>query len=187
MLFERLKKMEEEIQELLERIEAAWRRNLESSEGGDRGRIRGLRRSTAVIVGIIAILVASSGLTLGLLTNSVNVPTSAVLAGVDLGIYTTEQCTANLTQISWGTVYPGSNYTRTGYIRNNGNVNMTLAMSTSKWSPDAASSVIGISWNYDGKAVKPGQVLAVTWTISIPSDISGIQDFSFDIVVTGSG
>jgi hypothetical protein len=145
-----------------------------------------LGRSAGIIAAIIAVLAGSSGLTFGLLTGSVNIAASGVFTSVNIGVYTTQQCTANLTSIDWGTVSPGSSYTRTGYVRNNGSVGMTLSMTTTGWNP-AGASAIGVSWNYDGRTLSPGQVLAVTWTLIIPSTISGVQSFSFNIVVTGSG
>jgi hypothetical protein len=160
---------------------------------GDQRRVMGLGRSTAVIAGIIVALVASAGLTFGLLTSSVNIPNTGVVytptppsTTVNIGVYTTSDCTANLTTINWGTVNPGSSYTHTGYVRNNGNVEITLSMETTNWNPTGASAMT-VSWNYDGRAIAPGQVLGVTWTLGIPSSISGIQNFSFDIVITGSG
>lgn len=149
-------------------------------------RFRGLGRSTLIIAGIVATLLATSGITFGLLTTSTPVSNTGIIASVNVGIYTTAQCTANLTQISWGTCSPGSNYTRTGYIRNNGNQNMTMTMSTANWNPIAAATSLGISWNYDGRVVRPGQVLAVIWKMVVPSSITGIQNFSFDLVVSGS-
>jgi len=155
-------------------------------EEGNQRRILGLGRSTIVIAGIIATLVASAGLTFGLLTSTVNITNTGVVATVNIGVYTTQQATTNLTQINWGSMSPGSSYTYTGYVRNNGNVGVTLSMTTTSWSP-AGASVIGVSWNYNGTVVTPSQVRAVTWTLTIPSSISGVQNFSFDIVVTGSG
>lgn len=155
-------------------------------EEGDQGRVSGLGKSTVVIAGIIAILVASAGLTFGLLTSPVNISNSGVVTNLRIGIYTTQQCTANLTQINWGTITPGSSYTYTGYVRNNGNAQVTLSMTTTSWNPTAASAIT-VSWNYGGAAITPSQVVAVTWTITVPSSISGVQNFSFNIVVTGSG
>jgi hypothetical protein len=153
----------------------------------DRKRLWVLGRPMIILAGILATLVATSGLTFGLLNGSANVRSTGVIATTNVGIYTTQTCTANLTSITWGTVYPGSNYTRTGYICNNGNLNMTLSLSTANWSPAAAGSVVRLVWNYDGRAIRPGQVLAVSWTLRIPPTISGVQDFSFDIVVSGGG
>ncbi|MCJ7635458.1 hypothetical protein MUP77_24100 [Candidatus Bathyarchaeota archaeon] len=82
---------------------------------------------------------------------------------------------------------PGVNYTKTGYIRNNGSMNMTLSMATSNWSPEAAATSLGLSWNYGRAIIRPGQVLAVIWKLSIPSNVAGIQSFSFNIIVNGNG
>jgi hypothetical protein len=153
----------------------------------DKKRMWVLGKPMIILAGILVALVATSGLTYGLLNGSVNVRSTGVVATTNVGIYTTQQCTANLTSITWGTVYPGSNYTRTCYIRNNGNLNMTLSLSTANWSPATAGSIVRLVWNYDGRAIRPGQVLAVSWTLRVPPTISGVQDFSFDIIVSGGG
>ncbi len=150
-------------------------------------RLVALGKSAIVVASVVIALFATSPVTLGLLTGTSNpISSTGIIASVGVGIYTTQQCTANLTQISWGTLSPGSNYTKTGYIRNNGSTNMTLALSTANWNPTGAN-VIGLTWNYGGIRLIPGQVLAVTWKLIVPSTITGVQNFSFNIVVSGSG
>jgi len=144
-----------------------------------------LFRSAVIIAGIVA-FVAGSGLTYSLIISSRSIASTGIVASVGIGVYTTQQCTADLTSIDWGSMSPGWSYTRTGYVRNNGNQPVTLSMATTDWNP-ASASVMGVSWDYNGAAVAPGQVIAVTWTLTVPSTISGIQNFSFNIVVTGSG
>ena len=143
-------------------------------------------RSATIIGAILATLVATTGITYGLLTSMVNVPTSGLFTSTNVGVYTTQQCTANLTSISWGSVRSGSNYTRVGYLRNNGNSNMTLSLSTSNWNPSTLSSILQVTWNYGGVILRPGQILAVTWTLSIPSGVSGYQSFGVNLIVTGT-
>jgi hypothetical protein len=139
-----------------------------------------------VIAGILVTLAATAGLTVGLLGSQVNVPNSGVFTSANLGVYTTAQCSQNLTSIAWGNVRAGQSYTKTGYIKNKGNLNMTLGLSTSNWNPSALSSVLGVSWNYAGQKLAPGQVLAVTWTLTIPSGVTGYSGFSFDMMITGT-
>jgi hypothetical protein len=122
----------------------------------------------------------------GLLNSQVNLNNSGVFTTANIGIYTTSGCTQNLTSIAWGNVRAGQSYTKTGYIKNTGNLNMTLALSTSNWNPSALSSVMGMSWNYAGQKLAPGQVLAVTWTLTIPSGVTGYSGFGFDMMVTGT-
>ncbi len=140
------------------------------------------------VLGIVLIVIAAiSGIAFGLLTSMVNIPNTGVFAGTNVGVYTTSACTANLTSISWGTVRSGQAYTRTGYIRNNGNLNMTLALSTMNWNPAALSSVLSVIWNYPtAMKLAPGQIVAVIWTLTIPSGVTGYSTFSFDMLVAGT-
>jgi hypothetical protein len=152
----------------------------------NQGRAKWIGSSVIVFAGVFAALLATSPMTLGLLTGSNNVSNTGIVTGINVGVYTRQTCSTNLTMISWGRVTPGSYYTRTGYIRNNGNLNMTLGLSTSDWNPTNAD-VIDLDWNYNGKPLVPGQVLAVTWKLTIPSTITGVQNFSFNIIVFGEG
>jgi hypothetical protein len=77
-----------------------------------------------------------------------NVANARVYKTVNIGVYTTKQCTQNLTSILWGPMRLGNNYTRTGYIRNNGNTKMTLSLSTGNWNLPALSNVLQVTWNY---------------------------------------
>ena len=141
---------------------------------------------TAGVIGAILVTLATAGVTFGPLSNTLNVPNTGVLTTTNIGVYTTQQCTTNLTSLSWGSVRAGSSYTRTAYIRNNGNSDLTLSMTTTNWNPSALSSVLQVTWNYGGGRLTPGQVLAVTWTLSIPSGVSGYTSFGFDLSITGT-
>jgi len=73
------------------------------------------------------------------------------------------------------------------YIRNEGNVDMTISLSTENWSPSNASSYVTLDWDYAGQCVGSNKVIQVLLTLSICSSIEGITTFSFDIAITGSG
>lgn len=150
------------------------------------GRARWIGGSVIVFAGVFAALLATSPLTLGFLTGPSDNSNIGILTSANVGVYTTQKCTTNLTRISWGTLTPGSVYTKTGYVRNNSSGNMTLGLNTSDWNP-ANANVISLSWNYNGKPLVSGQVLAVTWRLIVPSNISGVNYFSFNIVVFGDG
>lgn len=136
---------------------------------------------------IMFVLMLISAVTLGLLSSQVMVSNTGILATANIRVYTTSACTANLTSIAWGSVRAGSSYTKTGYIRNNGSLNMTLGLSTSNWNPGALGSIIVVSWNYVAdQKLTPNQILAVTWTLTIPSSVTGYSGFSFDMLVTGT-
>jgi hypothetical protein len=139
--------------------------------------------SAALAVG----LVVGSALTYGALQVSLTIPTSGSLFAVNVGVFSDSACTVNLTSISWGAVFPGESVDRTVYVKNTGNTPITLSMTTSGWSPAAANGPISISWNREGTVLNPMQSTAGTITLSASAGISGITDFSVNIIVTGSG
>jgi len=60
-------------------------------------------------------------------------------------------------------------------------------MATSNWSPSNASSFMALSWDYGGQTLNVDEVIQVKLTLSVSASIEGITDFSFDIVIVGSG
>ena len=145
-----------------------------------------MNRKRIVLAIALFVLVFSAVVTIGLLNSLIMIPNTGVFASAGIGVYTTSACTQNLTSIAWGSVRAGQSYTKIGYVKNVGNLNMTLALSTSNWNPAALGSIISVSWNYTGQKLVPGQVLAVTWTLTIPSGVTGYSGFSFDMTVTGT-
>jgi hypothetical protein len=139
--------------------------------------------SVALAVGLLV----GSALTYAALQVSFSIPTSGSVFAVNVGVFSDSACTVNLTSISWGAVSPGESVDRTVYVKNTGNAPITLSMTTSGWSPAAANGPITISWNKEGTVLNAGQSTAATITLSTSSGISGITDFSVNIIVTGSG
>ena len=106
---------------------------------------------------------------------------------IGVGVYSDENCTSEVSFIDWGMLEPGSVENVTVYIRNEGNSVAGLSMETSNWSPSNASNYITLSWDYGGLSINPGEVLRVTFTLSVSASIEGVTSFSFDIVIVGSG
>ena len=107
--------------------------------------------------------------------------------GIGVGIYWNHSCTTEVSSIDWGIIEPGSSNNVTVYIRNEGNSATSLTMNVSNWNPSNASDFIDLSWNYQGQVINVSEVLEVTFTLIISSEIQGITSFSFDIVIVGSG
>ena len=112
---------------------------------------------------------------------------SGSVKGVGVGVYWNQACTNATSSINWGNLDPGSNVNRTIYIRNEGNTAATLSMTTSNWNPATASSYMTLNWNYGGQTLSVNQVVQVKLTLSVPSSVTGITSFSFDITITASG
>jgi hypothetical protein len=142
---------------------------------------------------LIAIIVAGIFLTLttaGLVTVNQLIPTSGsvtAVSTVNVGVYSDSACTQNLTSVSWGTLSPGGSVTKTVYVKNTGTSRITLSMTKTNWSPSSANGPITLSWNRENTALNAGQATTATLTLSVSQSISGITNFSFNIVITGTG
>ncbi len=73
------------------------------------------------------------------------------------------------------------------YLRNEGNAPITFTLDTENWSPSNASAYITLSWDYASQTVDPGTVVKINLTLAVSSNVTGITNFTFDIVITGIG
>jgi DeoR/GlpR family transcriptional regulator of sugar metabolism len=65
-------------------------------------------------------------------------------------------------------------------------VAVKLSMTTNNWNPASALSYITLSWNSENYMLSGGSVVQAALTLSVSSTISGIANFSFDIIITGT-
>jgi hypothetical protein len=89
--------------------------------------------------------------------------------------------------IDWEILEPGAQKSFLIYFHNEGNSAVTLTKSTSNWNPTVASNYLTLNWDYNGQKIKAGENLQVTLTLSVSESITGITNFSFDIIVVGTG
>jgi hypothetical protein len=106
---------------------------------------------------------------------------------VGVGIYKDLNFTVSVTQIDWGMIEPGESKNFSAYIVNESNVPMTLMIRTENWTPLNASSFMTLSWDYDGTIIDVDGSVPVTLTLQVAQAVSGIETFSFDIVIVGAG
>ena len=139
--------------------------------------------SAACLVG----MVVGSAVTLAVLNVQRAIPTVGSVVAVNVGVYSDSACTLNLTSINWGLVYPGDSASRTIYVKNGGNIPLTLSMDAAGWNPVAAAGQIAISWDRETFALGPGQSTSASLTLGISPSVSGITDFSVNVVISGSG
>jgi hypothetical protein len=72
------------------------------------------------------------------------------------------------------------------YVRNEGNVAVTLSIQAANWNPASAASYFTLGWNRNGYVLQPNQVVQALLSLNVSSSISGITSFSFDITITGT-
>ena len=105
---------------------------------------------------------------------------------IEIDVYSDSGCTQLVSNVDWGEILAGSTITRIVYVKNNGDYEVALGLSTENWSPVEAMADITLDWDYNGTFLEVGEVRQVIFSLSIDSGIGGISSFSFDIVITGS-
>src|SRR4030066_365912 len=153
------------------------------SDGAGNGKRLTIFVAAACLIG----MVMGSAITLAVLNVQRAIPSSGLVVAVNVGVYSDAGCTQNLTSIDWGNVYPGGSVPRTIYVKNTGNVPMTLSMTATGWNPAGAAGHINVTWDKENAVLNSGQSSSATLTLSVSQSISGVTSFSMSIVISGSG
>lgn len=141
---------------------------------------------TILLISVCLALVGAAAVT-GLLTTSRTIGSSGNVKAINVEVYWDSGGTQVVDQIDWGILEPGDSLNKTVYIKNTGNAPLTLNMSYSGWNPSEAGNYIILSWNKEGATIDPDGMVAAVLTLSVSDTISGITDFSFNIVIEGTG
>lgn len=144
------------------------------------------RFSTIILLTVMTMVVAAVVITSGLLFGSKTISNQGNVNSVGVGVYWENACINEVSAIDWGYMEPGARQNVTIYIQNEGTVPMTLNMTTDNWNPSSASTHITLSWSSEGSQVNANSVLEAVLTLSVASNISEIDSFSFDITITGN-
>ncbi len=146
---------------------------------------------TIVVTACILSALMGAAITFAAMTaisNSRKISSTAKVTTINVRVYKYLNRTPEVTSIDWGTLDPGETANFSCYIFNDGNAPMTLSLATESWNPTNASSQISLSWNYPANTPVPvSGAVATTFSLAVSPAISGITDFSFTIVITGSG
>ncbi len=144
-----------------------------------------------VFLAITAIVVMLfSATALGILTVTQTLSSSGsitVSSTPNIGVYSDSQCTQALTSIDWGAIAPGSSASKTVYIKNTGNVPLTLTMTANSWNPAAAPNYLKLTWNKQSSALAVSQSTPAVLTMSVNSGVTGLTSFSLSIAIVGTG
>ena len=114
--------------------------------------------------------------------------TSGVIASAGIEIYQTANLGEKLTQIDWGTFEAGGGAYIDCWIKNTGNVPVTLKTSTNNYLPLESQTWLTLTSNITSTFVLQ-QNSAVVCRLTLLSSplITGITNFSFDVIVTATG
>jgi hypothetical protein len=120
------------------------------------------------------------------ISNTGNIKVVTPSPSVQLGVYSDSGCTIALSSVSWGTLDPGSTATATAYLKNEGNVPVTLSIQASNWNPASAQNYFTLTWNRNGYVLAVGASVQAVLSLAVSSSISNVTSFSFDITITAT-
>jgi hypothetical protein len=143
------------------------------------------RTNIGIIVAVVAVALVGST-AFALLSFSKTLSNTGNVKAVGVGVYKDSGCSQVLSSINWGAVTPGSSSNYTAFIRNEGNVQVSLSKTTGNWNPTTAGGNITLSWNRDGYILSANATVQATLTLLVSSNVTGISSFSFDITMTGT-
>jgi hypothetical protein len=123
--------------------------------------------------------------TSGLLNITQTVPTSGYVKAINLDVYSDSSCSENLASINWGSLSPEDVIYKAIYVKNTGNSPVNIQMATDSWNPEEANGPITLAWNKENVVLNGGEVVKATLTLTVATDISEINEFSFNIIITG--
>jgi hypothetical protein len=143
-----------------------------------------LPRLNRGLIGALTVGLTICILIFAMTTNSTTI-VSAVVTNV--GVYGDSNCSAQLKEIDWGTLEPGSSEKRLFFVRNEGDKMIYLTLSSTNWSSEKAYKYLSLSWNWNGRQIEPWvDVVPITLTLSVSPYIEGVVSFGFDILIIGS-
>ena len=140
----------------------------------------------------VALTITALALTLAaaaLLSTNQTVPlngTVSTVYAINIGVYSDSACTQPVTALSVGTISPGGTATQTVYIKNTGNIQETLTMTTSNWTPSSASSALTLTWNRQNTSLSVGTSIQATLTLTAAANTGSLTTFGCDVTFTGT-
>jgi hypothetical protein len=136
---------------------------------------------------MVMVSIAVATCVAALLTSETRVPSVGTVRTVGVEAFWDINCTSRVIEINWGIVEPGYHVNATIYLKNKGNTPITLSLHTENWTPSNASSYITLNWDYASQTVDAGAVIEINLTLAVSSNIAGITNFTFDILIIGTG
>lgn len=123
----------------------------------------------------------------GIIQDRQRIKSQAAIKAVGVTIYKDAELAIPLTEIDWGILEPGEEKNYSAYVKNDSNVPIRLSLLTENWIPANASIFITLDWNYDDELIGIAEFVEVTFMLIVDPATFGISNFSFDIIVIGSG
>jgi hypothetical protein len=112
-------------------------------------------------------------------------PTSSPVVGQRaIQLYNDAACTTVISDISWGSLQAGTTKSLVIYVRNEGNVAVTLMRTLTNFDPADIANYFTFTWDYNGQPMNSGAVLRLTLYLTAAANVPAEIGFSFDTVIT---
>ena len=145
---------------------------------------------TGTLISLVAtsfffLVLTSSTLISAVVISTQSINSDGTITSMNVEIFNKVESTEACTNINWGTLTPGESTNQTVYIKNSGNKQLTLFLTVENWTPTNASSHLTLTWDKESTKLDPDQVTMATLILSADLEITSIDNFAFDIIITG--
>jgi len=142
-----------------------------------------LRKEFITLTAVTLLAMTTTTLTsaLNYLVGYYTIPSRVNIYTLNIEAYWNEACTEQCTSINWGWLHPGDVKNVTIYIKNDGNVNVTLWLLTENWNPENASNYLNLTWNREGYLMTE-EVADATLTLTVSNETT-FDNATFDIII----
>ena len=149
------------------------------------------KTSILSLIALVAVGLALSVVTAGVLSAQKTITSNGSVKGnvassINIGVYSDAAATIPFSNVSWGTLSPGSSVNQVIYVKNTGTTSEKLSLGVNGWNPSSAASSLTLSWNKEGSSLAAGDIVPATLTLTVGQDAGALSSFSFNIVVSGS-
>jgi len=144
------------------------------------------QRSKLLIFLVILISLATGVLAKSYVEKRIQSTGHIFTLNLGIGIYNDPECTNILSQLNWGTLTAGESASNTIYIKNTGNTQLHINISTANWIPTDGHTHITLTSNVNNFPLNLGSTQSAILTLTVSNNIPGDIDFSFEIVVGGN-
>jgi len=146
-----------------------------------------MHKSQALAIYSLVASVLAVSAVMALLTTQKTIQGTGSIKAIGLGVYWDLQCTNATSSLDFGQLEPGSSKNFNLYLKNEGNSALTLNMTSENWDPANATDYMTLIWNREGQQISPDEVIEFVITLSVSENVQGINSFSLDIIISGTG
>lgn len=125
------------------------------------------------------------GVGVALLVVQDRIPSSGRIITIGISIYKDSGKVESYTLVEWGALAPGDVVTKEAFIFNTGNRAVNVSLTNENYVPVEVPLHIGMAWDSEGVIIQPDEYHRALITLSVSPTITGIDEFTFDMVFTG--